>query len=323
MIKTEDKIIKYIKSNNQASPGELSDYLGINRSATHRQLKKLVDSSIIKKIGKAPFVFYVLSEEKKVYEAYNFDSKTKKKIEEEFMLITPRGEQVTGVEAFVSWCKKRNENPEKTAVDYVKSLEKFDKFKKNNLVDGTYKFKKTFNDSSLEKVFYIDFYSIERFGKTKMGQLLLYAKQSQNKQIIDQIINDIKPKVEKLINDKKIDAIGFIPPTVKREVQIMKRIEKTMNISKPTISLIKVRNEIMVPQKTLSKLDDRIDNAKNTIIVDEKKNYSNVLLIDDAVGSGATFNEVAKKIKSRNIAKKVYGLAITGSFSGFEVISEV
>ena len=52
--------------------------------------------------------------------------------------------------------------------------------------------------------------------------------------------------------------------------------------------------------------------------------YNNILLIDDAVGSGSTINETAKKIKQKGICKgRVIGLAITGSFKGFDVISEV
>lgn len=43
----------------------------------------------------------------------------------------------------------------------------------------------------------------------------------------------------------------------------------------------------------------------------------------DAIGSGATLNEIACQIKSKNIAKKVVGLSITGSFQGFDIISEV
>jgi hypothetical protein len=41
------------------------------------------------------------------------------------------------------------------------------------------------------------------------------------------------------------------------------------------------------------------------------------------VGSGATLNETATQIKQKGIAKKVIGLSITGSFKGFDVISEV
>ncbi|MDO8575549.1 MAG: hypothetical protein Q7R78_02515 [bacterium] len=78
-----------------------------------------------------------------------------------------------------------------------------------------------------------------------------------------------------------------------------------------------------MPQKTLNKLEDRIENAKRTIMVDEEKKFKTVLLIDDALGSGATINETAKKIKNQQLAETIIGLAITGSFSGFEVISEV
>lgn len=48
-----------------------------------------------------------------------------------------------------------------------------------------------------------------------------------------------------------------------------------------------------------------------------------LLLIDDAVGSGATLNETAKKLKQMGIAKRVYGFAVVGSLKGFEVIREV
>ena len=42
------------------------------------------------------------------------------------------------------------------------------------------------------------------------------------------------------------------------------------------------------------------------------------------IGSGATLNETARKIRERKICKgKIIGLAIVGSFKGFDVISEV
>lgn len=76
-------------------------------------------------------------------------------------------------------------------------------------------------------------------------------------------------------------------------------------------------------QKTLSKLEDRIKNASETMMVKEMSlKYKKVILIDDAVGSGATLNEAGKKLKERGV-QKVYGLAIVGSYKGFEVIKEV
>lgn len=58
--------------------------------------------------------------------------------------------------------------------------------------------------------------------------------------------------------------------------------------------------------------------------MDEQGDFTNIVLIDDAVGSGATLNETAKKIRAQGLCRgKIIGLAITGSAKGFDVISEV
>jgi len=104
----------------------------------------------------------------------------------------------------------------------------------------------------------------------------------------------------------------------------MQELEKNLNVVIRSLKVTKVKTPITVPQKTLSKLQDRVSNASQTIIVEDSGNFSNVLIIDDAVGSGATMNEVAKQIDKKGICSgKVVGLAITGSFKGFDVISEV
>lgn len=78
-----------------------------------------------------------------------------------------------------------------------------------------------------------------------------------------------------------------------------------------------------VPQKSLSKLDERIRNAENTFAVTDQRKFKNVILIDDAVGSGSTMNQIAGKIKNKGVARKVIGLAVVGSFKGFDVITDV
>jgi len=322
--KTSEKIINYIKDKGQASGNELADFLGITTRAVRKQLSNLLEQNLVHKRGTPPKVYYFVNDsERDIISEIIFDKKTEGIINDNFLLISPSGERKQGVAGFIEWCNKRNENPIKTANDYIQSYKKFSKFKKDGLIDGKYKIKHTFKEVFLDKVFYLDFYSIERFGKTKLGQILLYAKQSQSRDLIRELIDEIKPRIENLIKKMTIDAVGFIPPTVKREVQLMKEIEKQLNLSIPTISLVKVKKEISVPQKTLTKLEDRIENAKSTIVLDESRKFKTVLLIDDALGSGATLNETAKKIKSQNLADTIIGLAITGSFSGFEIISEV
>ena len=59
-------------------------------------------------------------------------------------------------------------------------------------------------------------------------------------------------------------------------------------------------------------------------MVDGKNHYENILLIDDAVGSGSTINETSAQIRAKGLCKgKIIGFVVTRSFKGFDVISEV
>lgn len=320
---TRSKIIEYIEIHKQARVYDLTRELNITRASIHRQLIKLLDEGKLQKVGKPPKVYYVLAS-KNVAEAKPVSPALLRVINTRYLYISPTGEAKNGWSGFLAWCEKTKQDPIKTAKEYISTINKFDKYKINNLINGMSKMKKTFKDIYLDKLYYLDFYSIERFGKTKLGQMLLYAKQSQNTNLINQLIVQIRPEIMKVIKENLIDGVLFVPPTVKREIQFMRELEKQLALPIRTLSVTKIKTEIIVPQKTLSKLEDRIENAKRTIIVDDKKKYKNVLLIDDAVGSGSTINETAKQIRSRNLVSgKIVGLAITGSFKGFDVISEV
>jgi len=320
--KTHHKIINYIKKRGQATGNELANSLDISDRAVRKQLSKMIESNILIKIGKPPKVFYMLKDNQ-VKQEINLDKKIADLINENYLIITPMGKKLEGVEGFVFWCQKNNLPIEKTAKEYIQTHKKYQKYKKNKLIDGMAKFKNSFDKVYLNKIFYLDFYSIERFGKTKLGQMLLYGKQSGNRKLIKNIVDIIKPSLNILLAKYKFDAIGYIPWTVKREVQFMKQLEKQLDLPFKTIIIDKAKTDIIVPQKTLSKINDRIANAKQTLVVRSSQQYKTVLLIDDAVGSGATLNEVAKQLKRKKIAKKVIGLAITGSFKGFDIISEI
>lgn len=289
-----------------------------------KQLKNLLEKGKLRKIGHPPKVYYLLETNQENVSVAQIDKQTEDLINKRYLYISPSGDAIEGWNGFVAWCDKTKQDPIKTAKEYITTIKKFDQFRKDNVIDGMPKMKNTFKEVFLDKLFYLDFYSIERFGKTKLGQMLLYAKQSQSVPLIHQLIEEIRPEIMEIIRKYKIDGILFVPPTVKREVQFMKELERMLRLPVSTLSVTKIKTEIIVPQKTLAKLEDRVENAKHTIIVDEIKNYNNILLIDDAVGSGATLNETAKQIKNKElISGEVIGLAITGSFKGFDVISEV
>lgn len=324
MYNTKDKIIEYIREKGQVTASQLADNFNISRQMVHRHLLDLVEKKHLIKAGRPPRVFYLFNENnKEILKNIELEKEIEEKINKNYLIITPDGKKLEGVDGFVYWCRKQNLEIVKTANEYVKTIDKYNSYKEDGLIDGGVKMKNSFSDLFLDKTLYLDFYSIERFGKTKLGQLLLYAKQSQNKALIKELVVLIKPLIEKTIVKYKIDGVAFIPPTVKREVQFMKELENNLNIGLSKLNLIKIKSEIMIPQKTLSNMSDRIDNAKKTIFIENNSKFKNLLLIDDAVGSGATLNETAKKIKDQKLSKKIIGLAITGSFKGFDIISEV
>lgn len=326
---TSQKIVEYIKDRGQVTGSELVDYLGITDRAVRKQLKTLLDNDKVIKAGKPPKVYYSIRLEtnttpKAEDQLRSIDKITEHIIKDNFLYITPRGTMSEGLEGFIVWCQERKLDPVKTAATYQKTISKYQKYNKRGLIGGMYKMKSSFNDVALDEVFYIDFYAVEIFGKTKLGQLLLFAKQSQNRKLINELADIIRPSVLRVIKEYNIDGVGFIPPTVKRELQLVRQIQKKLNLSTRELIINKVKTPIAVPQKTLNKIEDRITNARETIVVEGNDRYNNILLIDDAVGSGSTLNETAKKIRQRGLCQgKVIGLAITGSFKGFEVISEV
>lgn len=332
-MKTSQKILDYIIKNGQASGKELVDHLGdITPRAVRKQLKSLLESEKLKKVGRPPKVFYLLSpvvsDSLRIAENVAvevIDDKMRRIIDERYLSITPDGEMKYGWDGFKAWCERTKQNPVKTGQEYISTLNKYDIFAKDGLIDGMGKMKSTFHkEVFLDRLFYLDFYSIERFGKTKIGQILLHAKNSQDKKLIKVLVDEIRPKVVSLVKKYSIDGVLFIPPTIKREIQFMKELEKNLKLPIKTLSVTKVKTPVAVAQKTLSKLEDRIENARKTIVVEDSGIYKNILLVDDAVGSGSTLNETAAQIRRRELCRgKIIGLAIAGSFKGFDVISEV
>jgi DNA-binding Lrp family transcriptional regulator/hypoxanthine-guanine phosphoribosyltransferase len=325
---TRNQILTIIQNKGQSRVHELVRELGISRMAVHKQLKKLCDEGLLEKSGKPPKVYYALASPKYSSEVNESSSlmyqAAQDTIEERYLYISPTGNVTYGMRGFQDWCAKTKQEVEKTAHEYIATLRKYDVYRKHGVIDGMMKIRKTFPSVVLDKLFYLDFYSIERFGKTKLGQLLLYAKQGQDRSLIKSLCQTIHPQILQIVNDYHIDGVLYVPPTVRREIQFMKELEKNLELPIRTLSVTKIKTQVSIPQKTLTKLEDRVENARKTIIVDETQSFNNILLIDDAIGSGATMNETALQVKKKGIYRgSLIGLAITGSFKGFDVISEV
>ncbi len=321
---TSKRLLDYIRQHTQASPKDLYNFLGISSRAIFKQLKSLLDKGIIEKIGSPPKVYYKIAATQQPLITLTVNPETIETINQHFYYASPQGEAKIGMDGFKAWCSKQSLEVNKTALEYAATFDKYAAYKQSGLIDGMHKLKTTFDQAALDALYYLDFYAIERFGKTKLGHLLFQAKSGQNKQHINALIDTIAPTIKMMIERFDIDAVGFIPATVRREVQFMNEMKKRLPLNRHTLTIIKTKTPIIVPQKTLSKLAERVQNAKDTLIVEDKFPMNNILLIDDAVGSGSTLNETAAQIKHKGLCKgRIIGLAIVGSFKGFDVISEV
>jgi hypothetical protein len=302
--------------------------LNISNQYVHRILNQLVDNNLIERIGLPPKTIYqikkvqiistipkvIISKEKETF------------LNENFILITEIGQLLEGLPAFENWCQKRKLPLEKTIDEFILTKDKYNNYLDNNgLISGLDKLKNTkgYNKIFLDELLYLDFYAIECFGKTRLGTILHYAKQGQNKMLMKILIQEIKLKIDVIISEYSIDAVAFVPPTIKRETQLMKFLANGLKINLPVIEIQKTGGIIPVPQKSLNKIEERINNAENTFIIKGNVSYNNLLLIDDAVGSGSTLNQISGKIKRKELAKNIIGLAIVASYKGFDVITDV
>ncbi len=323
----KNKILDILREKDSVSATQLADILNISRQMVHRILLVLQEEGLVEKLGKPPKTFYRLVDQRinEVRDDYVEDDDLKF-LQEHFLHVTAIGQRQEGIEAFETWCSKQKLPFSKTLDEFIRTRKKYLAYKnEHGLISGFQKVKTTkgLGRMGLDELFYEDFYAIERFGKTKLGQLIHFAKQGQNKKMMKEIAIMIRPSILQLISGEHIEAVGFIPPTIKREVQIMKVLEKELNIVLPHIKIFKIKGDIVIPQKALNKIEDRVENARSTMFIEEIRQFKKVLLIDDAVGSGATLNETALKLKDQGLTHHVIGYAVTGSYKGFEVITEV
>ncbi len=323
----KDEIYRLIGKYGEVRVSQISEELTISRQYIHRILALLLSEGLIERLGSPPLTYYRLRNASlKQDDSFPLAPEKAAFLKDHFFLISDIGERLEGVEAMVKWCERQKLPLEKTIDEFIQTRKKYLKYyNEYGLISGLEKIRQTvgFMEIGLDELYYQDFYAIERFGKTKLGNLLHYAKQGQSRELIHEIADQIKPSILTLILNANIDAIGYIPPTIRRDVQFMSVLESRLNLTLPLVHLHKVKGDIVVPQKALSKLEDRIQNARASIMLAEKRQFKRILLIDDAVGSGATINETSLKIKSRGIGEVVMGYAITGSYKGFEVIQEV
>jgi dimeric dUTPase (all-alpha-NTP-PPase superfamily) len=324
----KERIIELLGEVGEISVKELVDRLDVTKQSIHLVMNQLLAEGRVQKLGRVPKTVYRWQEISKLVPQQEWILKNGQFdfLNTHFLLITESGEMLNGIEGFARWCKNRKLPLNKTVDEYIDTLERYLAYKdENGLINGMPKLLNTkeFDAIFLDALYYVDFYAIERFGKTRLGTLLHFAKQGQNKMLMKQLVSATQQTIKLFVQNEHFDAVGFVPPTIRREVQIMKYLEIHLKLPLPKLRLQKLSGLIPVPQKSLQKMDERIRNARNSFAIADTNPYEHVLLIDDAVGSGATLNQIAEKLKHKGIAKKVSAIAIVGSFKGFDVITDV
>lgn len=144
---------------------------------------------------------------------------------------------------------------------------------------------------------------------SEIGDLLHTMKYNGKKDTSQQIADISLKRIQFWLNNKDIDFIIPVPPTIKREVQpvflLAEAFSQKMNIPWAEDVLYKEQG---VPVKNINK-EDR---AKNIHI---KQAYTakfkhNILLIDDLYSSGCTANACVKVLRQDPLIDKIYFLAI-------------
>jgi len=330
-MKTETKslILKLLQDQGPTGPSGISTALQISPQMVHRHLKHLLASGEIKKQGAPPKVIYFTIDKEPTYLFPTLSAVENDYIEQHYFTVKPDGEVMEGLEGLQWWALKTKQHKKFKALahEYMTNHENFNSQYRNELglIDATFKIKDTFNTCYLDYLLYQEFYSLPKFEKTKSGQMVFLGKSGQSLKFIHILAKICKQSILNLIEYHQIDGVIFTPHSIPRKISFLKMFKLFLELNTPCSTMEKIFvNNIPVAQKSLSKLSDRIENANNTIFtIKENSAFNRVLVIDDAVGSGATLNIIAEKLKNLSGVEFVCGFAITGSLKGFEVINEI
>jgi hypothetical protein len=313
---------------------QLSRYSGKGRAILHRYVKALLAMGIIQKIWSSPHTVYRLTNNQNISPPVLIDPwfqyLQNRCLDEYFWKLSPSGKIYQWVEGFVTRCQSRGLDPHKKIDHFCQIASYLSDRKSQNphgLIDVTSDVHGHILDSALDQMYYADQYKRMEFGRGKTAEITFYAKDTQNLKLIWQSIALIIRQLQSLIYHSTIDAIAFIPHSRKRNIQLLKELQKNLRIwSIPQISYIKYApHGIVRTQKSITSRADRISNARDTILLNHPwpLHYQTVLLIDDFVWSGATLNESAKKLKHAGVQTVIWFAFVGNINMKYDVINEI
>lgn len=354
------QIIQFLDTNGPSKIGSICDKFGSNRVSVGKILQTGIDLAYIQKDGKAPHSYYSITKLAKIHFVIAHDvvsqvqqsrnnsvrtnnealSYSDRKALADFYKFESNGKLLQWADGFIERCN----NP-KRKLDIHDAAKRYDQIissieqRKNNcgLIDVTQEFIQGMKSKQKQTAVYIDtmYYcdrnNYDEFGRWPLAEKAFFAKTSSNIDLNKMVIGEILPVIDCLLHAHKIDAIGITPWSINRKVQVLWELKKALTkYGIPFIPLEKYfPNNIPVAQKSL-RWDQRFINAQSSIQINlpalQKidKKFKTILLIDDFVGSGATMNISAQKIKQMEITNNIIWLAFVWNFDmSYDVINEI
>lgn len=333
---TLQAVLRALADGEWTKPSVIAERADITRPTANKYLTKLLDDEKIIRKGLASHVMYQIADISLIptnaavisMSDHDFSYEESRLLDEQFLKYDADGQELRGVQGFVVWCDRRKLDPYHKYDDYVRIYRTLDRlYNECGVLDAMGEFAKHVDELALDELYYGGQYRWNEFGRSKLAEMAFFGKQLQYRELLDEVMQMIFRKLECVIKTSGVDAIALAPPSIDRSVQILDVLDDAIaHIDLPRVNLIKdYPTPIKTPQKSLRKRADRVRNAQKSIYVYDPtiQQYDHVLLIDDFVGSGATLNETAKKLKAEWV-EKVTGFAIVGNLDlSYDVIQEM
>jgi phosphoribosylpyrophosphate synthetase len=320
----KDHILDLFGEYRELTIKEIIDKIPISKQWAHVIINQLLRAKEIERIGHPPKTVYrLIPHLQKARQPQNM-SWAEADLDK-FLIVTETGQLLEGEPAFLHWCRQRSLPPEEAICQYGRVQQQYARYHDNHgIVDGFEKFSVIMGFESiwLDELCFLDFDTVGQFGKTRLGTLINHAKHGQNKELMNYLMDVVSIRVIDFLEREQPEAIGFVPPVIRREAQFMNYFRSRLNIPLPLLDIRKISGITAVPQNSFRTVGDRSRNADTNFSVASHNNYHKVVLIDDMVDSGATLNQIAFKLKNKHIANDVTGLAIVGNLDGFTPVAE-
>lgn len=353
----QKKVLDALKELGVATPNQLleSRILNIGRVMLHRHLKVLASKELITRIGTPPKVYYQFNQP--IKEQHNTKlilpdpaSTADKTMVDAYFAFTSGYEFLEGLTGFNEWFhvkqlpnlrrqrSKKKPFDEQVSTTYQQSLMDYCTLRKDIegqrvedelLFDGTPRYRSIHSEHVIDNVYYLDFYSLPIYGKTRLGWYVQKAKVGDrlSMRFIDTIAYELKPPLLSFIEQRQVDALLWVPHSLSRPVSLMDELKKRLATTIPHIKVMKAFPAEVIPQKSISDLQARIDNALNSNHIltnrEQLSNFKHILIIDDAIGSNATIHSIASKLRQSVPKIVISAMSVVGSYKGFDVIQDI